>query len=204
MMTRYLRLPARSADRCNRLATSSARADRRGPLAGYCQPETPSTPDRSQSGQYYGTMLGRYCSVDRRVIRKRSPQVLAMLSESQFQQDRGWSVDDGIDPARRSSCPRDVISAAQRSTLYTAAGFTEVQAQENSRLQSPTLSEPLFSFPTCEYPAGFDYLTRLEERVIEFLHGVATASLRKPWRSPPRTSTRCRLSTASSASTRCI
>jgi multiple sugar transport system substrate-binding protein len=54
---------------------------------------------------------------------------LAMLGETDRQRAFGWSVDDGVDPARASQMPTEVSSEG-RSPLddFVVAGFTEAQA----------------------------------------------------------------------------
>ena len=126
------------------------------------------------SAQFVGNALGPCWGG---VVRSTASQpdvtlrALAMFSDSGFQRDRGWSVDDSIDPARYSQLPVEVTAGGGSPIeRYTAAGFSADQAQAYPAAIAETLDGAL-QLPYLRIPGAFDYLTALEARVQAFLSG---------------------------------
>ncbi|MCC6313847.1 MAG: extracellular solute-binding protein [Thermomicrobiales bacterium] len=148
-----------------------ARRDRIGvaPLPASDQPSgTPIAGDRAfAAGNVLGPNWGG-------VIQANAPdpeltfQFLALLSDPVFQRDRGWTVDDGIDPSRAGQLPGvDLISLDH----YTAAGFTETQASQFGDAIAATLGAPV-QLPYLRIPGAFDYLTALDNAITGYLAGA--------------------------------
>ncbi len=96
---------------------------------------------------------------------------LASLANTQFQHDRGWSVDDGVDPARRSQLiPKIEGDEGSSIDAFVEAGFTSDQAIAFSNAVELTLDAP-GQLPYLRIPGAFDYMTALERRTIDFLAG---------------------------------
>lgn len=93
-------------------------------------------------------------------------QAITMLSESDFQIDRGWVVDDGIDPSSDDQLPGLGATSVDQ---YTAAGFSASQAGQFAEAIDATLSAVLI--PYLRIPGALDYLTALDRSVTGFLHG---------------------------------
>lgn len=102
---------------------------------------------------------------------------LAMLAQNDFQIDRGWIVNDGMDPSRASQLPPETMEGgATPLERYEQSGFDPAQARAFADGVETTLNAPV-QLPYLRIPGAYDYYVALDQRLHAHISGdIQTAA----------------------------